>query len=480
MALNASVNWRIRIGGNELNGGGYDSAVSGAGTDYSEQDSPQLSLTDLATTGVTATITSVAAGFTAAMVGNIVRIASGTNFTAGYYMIITYTNATTVILDRAPTTGAGVSGVGRIGGAHASFINYTNGGSGLSSPAIATPLAAGHTVNWRGNGTSDPSGTVTWDYSAGYWTAPDGSTTSGIIKITGYNGRPFVGTSPLLINAASNWRWDSISFKFLASTNVDNGISGKDDNLNNCHYNHYIDGNGKDVTAIDTTGVVVNCRLISSGAAATYPALKTNTYGGGFIGNTIKNWRGSGIKFYSTALGACALNNIINGCKVGGISISDNSSSPGSYIIGNTIYNCTGDGVLIPSSATQNIASLTFFNNIISTCSGYGFNSPSGSTALNDRLKHHFFNYNNLYNNTSGAYNNLSLSSNDTTLDPQFTNASGDDFTVGANMKAIGFPGALPLGGTAYVDKGAIQRVEPSSTNTVLIVNKRSGASLAR
>ena len=83
MALAATTVWEVRSTGNDNNGGGYNTAAGT--TDYSQQNSPQLGLTDLATPGAgSTTLTSAVGGFTAAMVGNIIQILSGTNFTAGF------------------------------------------------------------------------------------------------------------------------------------------------------------------------------------------------------------------------------------------------------------------------------------------------------------------------------------------------------------------------------------------------------------
>src|SRR5205814_2364059 len=120
MALSAAIVWECRASGaNDNNGGGFKAGASG--TDYSQQNSAQLTLTDLATTGVVTTLTSVTGGFTSAMVGNTINIASGTNFTAGFYEITAFTNSNTVTLDRAPTTAAGAAGTGSVGGALATL-----------------------------------------------------------------------------------------------------------------------------------------------------------------------------------------------------------------------------------------------------------------------------------------------------------------------------------------------------------------------
>lgn len=132
MALPASCVWEVRTTGNDANGGGFSSARSG--TDYSQQDAAQLSLTDLACASNT-TLTSATGGFTAAMVGNIIQIASGTNAAAGFYEVTAYTSTNQVTIDRTCASGGNMSsGVGKLGGA-------------LATPGkAATPMIAGNTL----------------------------------------------------------------------------------------------------------------------------------------------------------------------------------------------------------------------------------------------------------------------------------------------------------------------------------------------
>ena len=118
MALSYDLDWEIRTTGDNTNGGAYKR--TGTGTDYSQQDAAELSLTDCATASAgSTTLTSSTGGFTAAMVGNTINISSGTNITAGFYEITGYTDTNTVTIDRAPDDGVGgISGAtGKVGGA---------------------------------------------------------------------------------------------------------------------------------------------------------------------------------------------------------------------------------------------------------------------------------------------------------------------------------------------------------------------------
>src|SRR5690242_15560411 len=148
MAIGNTTCWRVRAGGSNTNGGGFDPAISGAGTDYTDQDAAQLSLTDIVTNGTT-TVTSVTGGFTSAMIGNCLRI-TGDN----YYFITARSSTNSITVDRATGTASGQTG--HVGGAFADESVFFQSGGGFSAPPIASPLAAGHKVYVRGDGSDDP------------------------------------------------------------------------------------------------------------------------------------------------------------------------------------------------------------------------------------------------------------------------------------------------------------------------------------
>jgi hypothetical protein len=103
MAKGAAAVWEVRppAVGSDTNGGGYDSIISGAGTDYSLQNAAQVSVTDAVTNGTT-TVTSATAGFTSAMVGNACYLSGGTgSVAADRYFVTGFTNSTTITVDRS-------------------------------------------------------------------------------------------------------------------------------------------------------------------------------------------------------------------------------------------------------------------------------------------------------------------------------------------------------------------------------------------
>lgn len=107
MPIGAACVWEVRTTGNDTNGGGY----AGGGTDWSQQDAAQYSVTDGVTAGTT-TITSATANFGTDVVGNVMYVQGGSgSITAGWYQIVSRTNSTTIVVDRSTglTAGTGVT-----------------------------------------------------------------------------------------------------------------------------------------------------------------------------------------------------------------------------------------------------------------------------------------------------------------------------------------------------------------------------------
>lgn len=91
------------------------------GVDYSHQATAQIAgLTDFNSVGASTTLTSATGAFTRVMVGNIFHqttTGTGAFGLVGWYEIVNYTNATTIVLDRAPNNGtASVNTTGYVGG----------------------------------------------------------------------------------------------------------------------------------------------------------------------------------------------------------------------------------------------------------------------------------------------------------------------------------------------------------------------------
>jgi hypothetical protein len=183
MALSATIVWEVRSAGNANNGGGYKTGYSG--TDFSQQDAAQYALTSVTTAGADAILLHADAADD--MVGNVARIVSGTNFTVGYYEIISVVAGVSITLDRTCTTGAGSAGVVNIGGALAAIGNLGSATAGLGA-------APGNLICVKADGTYSLGASDAWSVPAtatlpirieGYKTTRPTATTSG----DGYLGR---------------------------------------------------------------------------------------------------------------------------------------------------------------------------------------------------------------------------------------------------------------------------------------------------
>lgn len=462
MSIGATTEWYIRAGGSSSNGGGYDPSISGAGTNFCDQDAAQLTLTDLATSGAgSTTLTSSTGGFTSSMVANCFRIPSGTNFTAGYYFMTAFTDSHTCTVDRSPTPGgAGSGGTGSLGGAFAALQQLANGGAG-TQPSVTSPLAAGHVIHYRGSGGSNPSSP---DYTqSSYYQFAGGDTTSGSIHLKGYNGTPFLRGDGLTLFGMGLWKIEGVKFGVSAANNGGSGIINGNCGLVNC----IIDQQGFDVVGANVNSCV-NCLLTNSGSTSSSnnAAIISNNNNANYFGCIIENWRGFACSFNNNAeeLAFCLVKDC-HGSNNGTIELGD--ASAGYRLINNTIASNLKDGIkILGPNAMQRLMILN--NNIVSN-SGYGINASTGSAALNTRIQMTVSDYNNVFNNSLGDYNNWSAGPHDISVDPQFANTSGGNYGVGPAMWAKGFPGAILAGSsTGFLDIGAFQHQDAPAIRQII------------
>src|SRR5437016_803970 len=123
MALSASIVWETRASGaSDNNGGGFKAGA--AGTDRSQQNAAQVAINNSTiTTSITTTVITFTAGYTAsaADVGNVVQMLTGTNVTAGFYEITAQTSTTWTVDRNVVTSGTTTNATGNMGGALATL-----------------------------------------------------------------------------------------------------------------------------------------------------------------------------------------------------------------------------------------------------------------------------------------------------------------------------------------------------------------------
>jgi len=470
MALSTSLVWECRASGaSDSNGGGF--VAGGSGTDYSQQNSAQLSLTDLATTGVVTTLTSATGGFTAAMVGNVINIGSGTNFTAGFYQITARTNSNTVTLDRAPTTAAGSAGHGSVGGALAT-LNKLAGAMVARNKAYGTgAFTTTATITFAQSVTSDSADPMTRLIGYGTTRGDSGQATLTLQTNTGLTGILMSGNGfsveQIAVDCASLATSTGISFGSLQYSRV-----------LNCKVANFTSAGISNSGAYDC--LVDACEVTGGTSAAT----------AGIKGYSI--WFIRGCFVHDNACpgiivgdqGMAMRNLVVNntGASADGIRVSF-----GCFVMANTIHGNGRDGLqLIADNDIIN----DFRYNLLTSNGRYGLSAVSGANLP----AHPLYDGNGYWNNTSGARNGFDNTTGIYAVAPYTnvydvlltanpyvgpTTGTSSNFALnntaggGAACRAAGQPGTWPgnTGTTSSFDLGAVQHQDtPGAGPPALVV----------
>ena len=437
MAISNAVHWEVRTTGNDANGGGFKQGATGV--DYSQQDAAQYSPSGMTTAGVAALI--AYAGAATDMVGNILNIASGTNFITGSYEITAAVAGVSITVDRNCTTGIGASGAGKIGGGKLTISAMdallTAGQTGWIQYHASNTYTLGSKISLTNTGSSSAESLIWWGYESSHGDDTDNrptitSSTSGLTLIE-FNlcaYRIFRNLKFTHTGATRGIVFDAIvgaAYAHLIENCVFDGVltAMKLDNL------------GAEYPGI---GTMINCLIQNcTGVGIRHTGLT-------MIGCTVANNASDGILIGAStySFGSCAIiDSLIYGN--GGKGLSYDSYTGTMTIVGSVFHGNTSDGVGSSSGYTQG----TFQSNVFYSNGGYGV---LVTTTVNKNLITRC----NAYGaNSSGARLNLTAGAFDVTLtgDP-FTNAAGGDFSLndtagaGAALKSAGFPAIMPGGAT--------------------------------
>lgn len=439
MALSANSVFEVRSAGNDTNGGGFVTGASG--TDYSQADAKRTatgandSVTDAAATGTT-NLSSATAAFTSAIVGNIVYIDGG-GLTTGWYQVAAFVDASNITLDR--TAGTGTGATLNIGGALASL--GMAGGVGLVTGNIIYVKAGTYTIS-----------SASTNISGGCF-----SSTLAILIIEGYqSSRGDLGTQPLLQASGIS------TFTIVSSTGADGIVMNLD-----------VDG----ASLTSARGIVARMVYKCIGRNCTNSAF-VHTTATVYVGCLATGCSTAAAFLQGLAIDCVAHTNTITGFSSGSdagkafircLSYNNSGASSDGFAVstgGHTVTNCVAynngrDGIRVADDPVH-------VENCIAEGNGaYGINvSNRNSIVLRNNAT---------YNNTSGGIN-VGTGKSVLNIGPVagsgsfFTNAAGADFTLnntagaGADARASGYPGALPTGGTGYLDIGALQHQDPASS----------------
>lgn len=395
------------------------------------------------------------------MRGNYIHITAGTNFTAGFYRVVTFNSTTSVVLDRNPTTGASASaGTGRLGGAVA------------SEATIATVVVPGNTVHLVG---------TAFTTAAALAFSVDGTDGNPITYIghaaaRGDNGQALITSTNAaatqvieITGAGSIVRGITTDGAGLSARGIranDYGIV-----LDNCEGKNCTQ-HGIYVTASALKAMVKRCRATGNGSGSTHSGFACEGEVGTF--DRCESRGNSGYGFYGILGTPRWLYCEADGNSLSGFYVGGNNDSV--EMLSCTAYGNTQDGLRVESASL--IGGLVR-NNIFAANGGYGVKSVTTDYSANANLAV-IFETNAFYGNTSGARSLMPTGADDITLteDP-FVNAASRDFSLnmveggGLELRGAGTPGEIglrsdPSPSVGYNDVGAVPSGGSTSSSTGL------------
>lgn len=439
-ALSAASVVEVRTAGNDTNGAGF--VTGAAGTDYSQQNSKNTVGADISTTDAvaagTTTLTSITGNFGTTIVGNIIYLAGGTGAITGQWRQITARASTTSItMDAAIAASTGMT---------------MNIGGALLSPGLTSGygLISGGKI-WVKAGTYSVTSAST-SIAAGCFSSAVAITVEGYNATRGDLGtRPLVqasgiSTFTLFTMATSNSQITNIRCDGATLTSS-RGFAWRG-NVMLCSGDNCTNGG----FALSTITTQTRC---TATGCSTVAAMTVGTALGCVVYDNT---------FTAIVLGAS------HGCGVFCIADSNSGASSdgfspvasGTFALNSAAYNNGRDGFRAGAGLAWT------FNFIAEANAGIGFN---GNAQVN------------IQSPSCASYNNGTPSSGYTgavSVAPTlitgsgsfFTDAPNQDFSLnntagaGAALRAAGFPGVLPIGGTGYQDIGPLQHQDSGGGST--------------
>lgn len=460
MAISANTVWEVRTTGADTNGGGVNSAT--VVIDYSQQASPQVSVTDAVTAGTT-TITSATATFTANMVGNLLAISGGTGSIAlAWYEIVTFTNSTSIVVDRSTGLSVGTGATLKVGGA-------------LASPGAPFISAVGGNYVWVKAGTYSITSAST-NISGGCVSMPTG-TTARSTRLSGYNSSRGDRSTPPLLQASGISTFilvKGIAGGVIENISVDGATLTSSQGINiaasgtrcalckavNCTNSGFVGAAGSLGTFCEATTCSTAAAFLTGNWS--YCTAHDNTFTGFSTASSgmtlvrclsVNNTGATSDGFIASAMvgyaNCVAYNNGRNGFGI--TSLTGQISYMNCVAEGNGQSSGTGTG--FTASATMDGAFML-------NCSA----QAAGASAFN--------------NKTAGISANIPALNQVGTITPTasvFTTPGSNDFSLntnasaGAALRAAGVPSTTPwifggLSTNSFLDVGAAQHADPTAT----------------
>jgi len=416
MAISATTNLNVRLGGNDNNGGGFNASGGSPGTNYSLQDAAQVFIDGTTISAVVHSTTTqiVITGYTVAATDNrnLFQITGGTA-TAGTYEITavdTVNNRWT--LDRSAGTAAQTV-VGRMGGARATV------GSATGS------MVGGNKVNVKkGVSAYTPSASITMVAGAsgtapsileGYETTPgDLSANRPVIQATGAIANAIVDTTAT----------------FIIIRNIEFDCNAKSVRGIRCTGQHtlarFLKITASSLTALECGSQSVVCHNEVVGGSGSGIA-------GQFVFENYIHDR-TGPPLFHSVPGSEYHDNVCANCTG---ATTDGLATSGIIVVrNNTFYNIGRHGISVIGSS----ALVMIENNLMDTCGGWGI--ASSATQPNVVVANNAFR-----SCTSGNYDSTQITATGSVslTASAFVNAASNDFRYNSTPG-----GGAAVSGAAY------------------------------
>ena len=455
-AITAATAWEIRTGGSEANGGGFDASLGGV--DYSRQNAAQHAYTDIVIDGSDNTkITSAARPFTPNDAGNIINVTAGTGFTVQRIQILSVDGSNVATCDKAVGTTGSTGGTGNFGGGLTLPV--------ATAPVIVSLVVPGNTIYITGSYSRSASMTVGVNGTSGLPINWIGYTSDradgGKATITATAG------SVILINAnghLNNFRNLNLN---CASQSATRGLG-----LNG----NYAEADNIEAYACANRAFYLQAasvRLTNSVARnnPTQPAVEVATgtaYLSGVVArdNTVTGFL---LSFGSAVFDRCASLNNTGGSSDG---FANTNTGALLFLVSQSLAHGNGrHGVNATTAAAMD--GTTIRGSLLTSNVSCGINSAvtNWTTARGAVARNGFWNNGTNRCRVVAGVGDVELAAG---ANPFVDSASGDfrlnsTASAGAVLRAAGWPGLLPYGGTGYLDIGPLQHEDsgtPSSTPT--------------
>ena len=493
--------------------------------DYSQSDTAIVSgRTDFAAVGASTSLTSATGGFTPVMVGNFYQqttTGTGGFGVVGWYEIVSYTNATTLVLDRTPNSGTAsvsctgyIGGAGRLNGNEDAFLEMVPTGGSVWIKAGSYTVSAGIAITST-NGTIDNPIHITGFTSIpGDW-APGMarpllnmgalSYTPGVYTIiTAIEG---IGTGTTVFTGnqtsvrwiyckctntsttANRSAWNTISYLFFCEGVCQNGYAFSHggaaavNRIFGCYFHDSVIGINQNSTAsVVSFNTVANCTTAAIRNVAT-PGTSSYLYQNNTLYGRYSTPTGIGFDFNVATTGSIfLLNNIIAGFATGINCGAANKSING---MGNCFYGNTTDVTNYTKDITDysldpgftDVSEISISNGTMTGGTAVLTSSGADFSSVEDNVDYFYLIS---YSGGTGTFVGMYLITSHTTTTLTFNNNAG---TSGSATSIVGYvmtghnltpgnncrnKGAFTFSGsfTSYLDTGSVQIQSSGSSGT--------------